>query len=142
MSRMKSKLSFSSLTAFGTLASRNVYPSGGAFTTSSVPILPAAPGRFSTSQFYRCPATMGNDWGSVNAGIKMHRLAGVKMRHGPDATTAVFSGTGKPRGLTASARTEQSFLRRDARCRASVFQVVVVWINGVSEWRRDRRLLY
>ena len=33
---------------------------------------------------------------SVNAGIKMHRLAGVKMHHGPDATTAVFSGTGKP----------------------------------------------
>ena len=33
---------------------------------------------------------------TVNAGIKMHRLAGVKMHHGPDATTAVFSGTGKP----------------------------------------------
>ena len=32
----------------------------------------------------------------VNAGIKMYRLAGVKMHHGPDATTAVFSGTGKP----------------------------------------------
>ena len=31
----------------------------------------------------------------VNAGIKMHRLGGVKMHHGPDATTAVFSGTGK-----------------------------------------------
>jgi hypothetical protein len=38
-----------------------------------------------------CPYTAG-----VNAGIKMHRLAGVKMLHGPDATTAVFSGTGKP----------------------------------------------
>jgi hypothetical protein len=55
----------------------------------------------------------------------MHRLGGVKMHHGPDATTAVFSGT-QARGVTASARTEQSFLRRDARCRASVFQVVVV----------------
>jgi hypothetical protein len=31
-----------------------------------------------------------------HAGIKMHRLAGVKMHHGPDATSAVFSGTGKP----------------------------------------------
>src|SRR6516162_8409142 len=46
-------------------------------------------------------------------------------------------------GLTASACTERSLLRRDARVAAVVsFQVAVVWISGVSGCaRRDRRLL-
>jgi len=38
------------LTAFGTVASRSVYPSGAAFTTASVPMLPPAPARFSTTK--------------------------------------------------------------------------------------------
>ena len=41
-------------------------------------------------------------------------------------------------GLTASARTERSLLRRDARVAAVVsFQVAVVWISGVSGCARD-----
>src|SRR6516165_9221739 len=50
MSRMKLKLRLSqrvALTAFTKVATRSVYPSGGAFTTISVPILLADPGRFS-----------------------------------------------------------------------------------------------
>ena len=54
---------------------------GGAVWQAVLPLL---------NKFARVPVC------GVNAGIKMHRLGGVKMHHGPDATTAVFSGTGKP----------------------------------------------
>ena len=68
MSRIKSKgsLSYSvALIAFGAPTISSVYPSGGARTTSSVPTLLPAPGRFSTTNCW--PSRSESHWPTKRA---------------------------------------------------------------------------
>src|SRR5215831_17555017 len=85
ISRIKSKLSFGvALIAFAAATKRSVYPSGGARTTVSVPILPPAPGRLSTMN--DVPSRSDKNW-LINRAAKSYPPpagAGTIRRTGRD----------------------------------------------------------